>query len=1083
MSILFELERMERLVEDLNGLRRPVKLPVTSYRRKEGKDPEGTVCDTEGWEECSIEEPWKKLESHRWYRTVIEIPDELDGRHVEFLITTGREGQWDATNPQMLFYLNGKIVQGVDVNHREIFISSCAKAGERYDIAILAYSGSEPGDLMIRTDLVAVDDAVEKAYYDFLVPVQTARLLKKPDYENYRRILVKMGPAADALDLREPYSGRFYRSLETVEEILKREFYTNVNADAPVVSAIGHTHIDIAWLWTVEQTREKALRSFSTVLELMDRYPDYKFMSSQPILYQFVKEQAPELYARIKERIREGRWEADGAMWLEPDCNLPAGESLVRQIIKGEKFFQEEFGVSSKCLWLPDVFGYSAAIPQILKKCGIPYFLTTKIAWNQFNQLPNDTFLWKGIDGSRVFVFMPTACDFDKTLGLNISFTDTRNTTTYTGIINPNMTLGTFKRFQNRDLTEDTLMLFGFGDGGGGPTKEMLEEAERLKYGMPGIPRLVQENERDFLDRICSDISEKPGMPVWDGELYFEYHRGTLTSMGKNKRNNRKSEMLYEQLETVGVMSEILGGSYPSEVLKKGWDVILLNQFHDIIPGSAIEAVYDQTDKEYGEILSEGRAEAGKLAERIGRALWGSEAETEEGRGTIQDPAAISIAVVNSQGYKRSDIVEVKGISDRGICWAKDARGNCSPVQYTGEDSLIFFAEDIPAAGCKWYELVGESAFPAGQPDSPQKQCMGQWTGTYENAWYCAAFNSQMELTSLVAKDAGNELIKEGRKGNELMTYEDRPMNWDNWDVDMFYQRKPYGPDEVTAPVLKEAGPVRTVISISRRFAGSTVDQDIVFYRDLPRIDFVNHADWQNHHLLLRVNFPVDINASKASYEIQFGNVERETTRNHSWDTAKFEVCAHKWADLSENGQGVSLLNDCKYGHSIKDGEMGLTLIKSGTYPNTNADIGHHEFTYSIYPHKGRWQEAGTVEMAYDLNSPLLAAVLPSGSSAGNAWSYGLLTIRQPNCFLEMIKKAEDGNGYILRIYENSNTRTRMEVDLGFEVSGVEECDLLERPIRSLPIHIMPCPGFTDNIKPYEIKTYRLITKGKGEIS
>ena len=417
----------------------------------------------------------------------------------------------------MLFYLNGKIVQGVDVNHREILISPRANAGEQYEIAILAYSGSVPGDLIIRTELIQVDDAVEKAYYDFLVPVQVSRLLKKPDEENYRRILVKLGPAADALDLREPYSSQFYRSIEEMERIVKKEFYENVNTSSPVVSVIGHTHIDIAWLWTVDQTREKVVGSFSTVLELMDRYPDYKFMSSQPILYQFVKEQEPELYERIRDRVREGRWETDGAMWLESDCNLPSGESLVRQIIKGEQFFREEFGISNRCLWLPDVFGYSAAIPQILKKCGIPYFLTTKIAWNQFNQLPNDTFMWKGIDGSGVFVFMPTACDFDKTLGLNVSFTDTRNTTTYTGIVNPNMTLGTFKRFQNRDLTEDTLMLFGYGDGGGGLTKEILEEAKRLRYGLPGIPRLVQENERNFFDRIYHDIASKPGMPVWDG--------------------------------------------------------------------------------------------------------------------------------------------------------------------------------------------------------------------------------------------------------------------------------------------------------------------------------------------------------------------------------------------------------------------------------------------------------------------------------------------------------------------------------------------------------------------------------------
>lgn len=1070
MSTLFELERMERLLQDLEKLRRPGKIPVTRYYRREGKENGSPLGSTDGWELCQIQEPWTDLESHRWYRTTITIPEEFDKCHVEFLITTGREGQWDATNPQMLFYLNGAIVQGVDVNHREICISRNASAGETYQVAMLVFSGSVPGDLMIRTDLVTVDDQVEKAYYDFLVPAQTARLLNKPDPENCRRILVKLGRAMDALDLRQPYSPRFYASLEQVEAILKEEFYHHVRQEGPRVSAVGHTHIDIAWLWTVEQTREKVLRSFSTVLELMDRYPDYRFMSSQPILYQFVKEQEPELYARIKERVKEGRWEVDGAMWLEADCNLPAGESLVRQIIKGEQFFQEEFGISSRCLWLPDVFGYSAAVPQILKQCNIPYFLTTKIAWNQFNQLPNDTFWWKGIDGSRVFVFMPTTCDFDKTLGLNVSFTDTRNTTTYTGIVNPNMTLGTFKRFQNRDLTEDTLMLFGFGDGGGGPTKEMLEEARRLGYGMPGIPRLVQEPEREFFDRTFETIAHKPEMPVWDGELYFEYHRGTLTSMGKNKRNNRKSEILYEQLETMGVMAELAGGKYPEELIRKGWDVILLNQFHDIIPGSAIGPVYDQTDREYEEILTAGRDKAGEITGWLGEAGAGAQAGQSGNSGAGEAASQTAVIVVNTQGYERDDVAELSGL-EPGFFQVSDEEGNHYPLQYTSENQALFFAGKVPPVGYKRYYLEQHLGGRKAEPEYV-------WSGTFENPWYRAEFNERMELTSLVEKESGCQLLKEGRVGNQLLTYEDRPMNWDNWDIDMFYRKKPYGPDQVSAPVLKEFGPVRTVVGIRLEFADSVVEQDVVLYPDMPRIDFVNRADWKNHHLLLRVNFPANINASKASYEIQFGNVERETTSNHSWDTAKFEVCAHKWADLSENGLGLSLLNDCKYGHSIKDGEMGLTLIKSGIYPNEDADIGEHVFTYSIYPHKGRWQEARTVEMAYDLNVPLWTAVLSDGaycsggaSSAKRMPTWSLLSIDQPNCFFETIKKAEDGDGYILRIYENRNERTQMKVSLGFSVSSVEACNLKEEYVGDVELLE---DGFMDFIKPYEIKTYRL---------
>ena len=1054
MSIQFEVERMERLAADLDLLRISGQIPVTDYLRKEGKQEDGAICDTEGWTPCCISEPWSELCEYRWYRTRVQIPEEMGGKRVEIRFITGREGQWDATNPQMLFYVNGRLVQGIDVNHRQVLLEEKAKAGTCIDIAFLVFTGSVPGDLIIRTDLITVDWETEQAYYDFLVPVQTARLLKNSDYENYRRILTRLAPAADILDLRQPYTERYYASLHRMRDILKEEFYTKVDENAPVVSAIGHTHIDIAWLWTVGVTREKAVRSFSTVLELMDQYPNYRFMSSQPILYQFVKEQEPELYEKIREKIREGRWETDGAMWLESDCNLPAGESLVRQVMKGEQFFMEEFGIPSRCLWLPDVFGYSAAIPQILKKSGVPYFLTTKIAWNQFNQLPNDTFIWKGIDGSDVFVFMPTTCDFDKTLGLNISFTDTRNTTTYTGIVNPNMTLGTFKRFQNRDLTENTLMLFGFGDGGGGPTREMLEEAERLKYGMPGIPRLVQEPERVFFDRIHEEIASRPDMPEWNGELYFEYHRGTLTSMGKNKRNNRKSEILYEQLETLGVMGEAYGQEYPAEILKSGWDIILLNHFHDIIPGSAIESVYDQTDVEYAQIRQDGMCALSQLMDGIAEKIHGE--DTQNGEET-------TIFVYNTQGYDRDDVVcidaeKVKGWN-RHVTAMVDAEGNLSPVQYAANGYLLFFAQAIPSVGYKSFVPV------MGEPDAEQKKI---WDGSFENAYYRVQFDDQMRITSLVEKETEHEFIKEGTTGNRLVTYEDRPMNWDNWDLDMFYKKKPYEADEVSAPELMEAGPVRTVVRIRRRFADSTVDQDVILYPELPRIDVKTSADWQDHHVLLRTLFPVDVNSTKASYEIQYGNVERETTHNQSWDTAKFEVCAHKWSDLSEQGLGISLLNDCKYGHSVRDGEMGLTLIKSGVYPNENADIGHHEFTYAIYPHAERWQDARTIEMAYDLNIPLHTSMVEGADIRTES---SMIAIAEDHCFFETIKRAEDGDGYILRIYENKNKRSKIHIAVNLPVSEVIECDLMERPLAKVSFEN---GVLEDSIKPYEIKTYRL---------
>lgn len=1049
MGLQFELERMERLISDIKELRYPIRIPVIRYRMQNGKAEGGACCDTESWTEIDIGTPWSELDDHRWYRTTIVIPEEMDKKRVEFVITTGREGEWDATNPQMLFFLNGEIVQGVDVNHREVTITACAAAGDSYDIAILAYSGSVEEDLIIRTELAVLDEQVDQFYYDFLIPLQSARLLHGHDEDNCRRILTGLAPAADLLDLRKPYSQRFYESIARAGRIIAGEFYGVVDERAPVVSAVGHTHIDVAWLWTVEQTKEKVIRSFATVLRLMDQYPDYKFMSSQPILYQFVKDQEPEMYEQIRERIAEGRWEADGAMWLEADCNLTGGESLVRQLIKGQRFFREEFGIQSKSLWLPDVFGYSAALPQILKRSGIPYFSTTKIAWNQYNQLPNDTFMWRGIDGSEVFVIMPTTCDFSKELGLNISFTDTRNTTTYTGIVNPNMTLGTYKRFQNRDLTENTLMLFGFGDGGGGPTREMLENAKRLSYGIPGIPRLVMEFEQDYFDRTYETIAKLPQMPVWNGELYFEYHRGTLTSRGKSKRSNRKNEILYEQLETMAAMTMHGGIPYPAETIRRGWDILLLNQFHDILPGTSIPQVYEQADREY---------------EEIHRAGWQALNDIAKAAAAKLTTGSQAIVVFNTQGYERDDMVNLEIPQGIRIQSIMEEDGTECPLQYGEDGRLLFWADRIPPLGYKiFYYTLGEDS---------REVVLPSWEGVYENQWYRARFDERMELVSLYEKEAEKELIKEGEKGNQLAAFEDRPMNWDNWDIDIFYQKKKYEPDWVSPTEVVEHGPVRTTLKTSYGFEDSVVTQKVHLYRHCGRIDFETHGDWREHNVLLRVNFPVDINAVRAAYEIQFGNVERETTSNHSWDTAKFEACGHKWADLSENGAGISLLNDCKYGYGIKDGNLSLTLIKAGTYPNSEADIGSHDFTYSIYPHSGRWQEAKTVEMAYNLNVPLLAVLQGENLGQDVELPKSFLSCSRDNCFVEVIKQAEDGNGLIVRMYENKNSQCKAELTVGIPVKQVYSCNLMEENEEELAVD---GGRFQCVFKPYEIKTFRLI--------
>lgn len=1040
--MFFELERQQRILDDLKALIYSDKLAITQYEIKDGKE-----LELGEWRSFSTNEVWLGNDKHRWFQTKLIIPAAFDGKKVEYRISTGREGEWDATNPQALLYINGKVAQGIDVNHTCVSISSCAKAGESYDIRFLMYSGTKKEELILKTELLVLDTPTEKLYYDLLIPVDSAKVLSQGN-DFARKILLKASKAVDTIDLRKPYSDFYYQSVEKASALLKEEFYTKIDENAPVVSAIGHTHIDIAWLWTVSETREKVLRSFATVLRLMEEYPDYKFMSSQPILYQFVKEQEPEMYEKIKERIREGRWEVDGAMWLESDCNLPSGESLVRQIIKGEKFFADEFGIKSKSLWLPDVFGYSAALPQILKKCGIEYFMTTKICWNQFNMLPNDTFMWKGLDGTEIFTYMPTTTDYNRNLGLNISFTDKKNTTTYTGNINANMTLGTYNRFQNKDLQENTLMLYGFGDGGGGPTKEMLEQSKRLQYGIPGIPRIVKERESDFFDRTYANLKNNPDMPKWSGELYFEYHRGTYTSMAKNKWYNRKNELLYRDLECLSSTLLSKGYDYPVKTIERGWDILLLNQFHDIIPGTSIEAVYQVTDVEYEQILSDAKTEIDQKMDQLINTIAYREN---------------TFVVYNSLGYIRDDIVTLTVQAEKQVCCVKDFNGTTYPVQYIDDTTIIFFAKSIPSMGYKLFEVVYGQA---------PKTSENQLSNTYENEFYTVCFDDIYQITSLIEKQTGKEFIAKGKKGNQLLAFEDRPINWDNWDIDIFHKRKQYQMDHVKAPELIEDGAVRTCIKVTHCFIDSTITQYIYLYKDLPRIDFYNKVDWQQHNVLLKVGFPVEVNTNKATYEIQFGNVERETTANHSWDVAKFETCAHKWADVSENGLGISLLNDCKYGYDIKEGQMNLTLIKSGIDPNPNADIGEHEFTYSIYAHKGGVMDSGTIEMAYNLNTNLYTKFCSNGSVGSAQTEQSFLSVDKDNCFIEAIKQAEDGNGIILRVYENKNKREQATFTFSNSIDCIYECDLLENNLEKMDTtkHQMQIL-----IKPYEIKTYRIL--------
>ncbi len=948
-------------------------------------------------------------DAHYWFAFRVDTPPARSGRRLFLNLTTGKEGEWDATNPQGILYLNGKMVQGLDVNHTD----SPLDYGKSYDVMLYFYVGMHEDLVAVRPSVVEVDTEAEALYYDLKVPLDAAGVLG-PRSNDAIQILKRLETAERFLDMREPGSDAYYQGIARAREYLRRELYEGLSGKSDaLVSCIGHTHIDVAWLWTLAQTREKAQRSFSTVISLMKEYPEYVFMSSQPQLYAYVKEEAPALYEEIREAVRAGRWEVEGAMWLEADCNLSSGESLVRQIIHGKRFMKEEFGADSRILWLPDVFGYSIALPQILKKTGVTTFVTSKISWNETNKMPYDAFMWQGLDGSEVFTYFLTARDHTPE-GVN------DNGTTYVGYIRPSQVLGTWERFQQKEYNNETVITFGFGDGGGGPTRDMLEQQRRLAPGLPGFPATRIEKVGDLLARVRKNFDENRALlgrtPRWVGELYLEYHRGTYTSIAKNKRNNRKSELLFEEAEKAASADLVLlGGEYPARDLYKSWETILLNQFHDIIPGSSIFEVYEECDRQYAAIRS--------LGERI---LFGKL------RDLASHTGKKGVFLYNPHAFTAGGAVKIGGET--------------------------LYAGGVPAMGWKIVDpalLRKESRVTLGEK-------------TAENDFFRLTLDENGEW-SLYDRKNGREVFAEGEKGNKLEAFEDFPRAYDDWEITSYYKQKCWPVREISSlkPIRDGA---RAGFEITRPFSRSVITQRIWLYDDIARIDVENTLDWHDHHVILKAAFPASVHANAATYDVQFGNVERPTHENTSWDAAKFEVCAHKWADISDAGYGLSILNDCKYGHNAEGSTLKITLLKCGTYPNPEADQGRHEFTYSIYPHAGTWREADTVREAYLLNEPILA--FETGGGGGTLPDeYSFLSSDRKNVLIETVKKAYDSDDVIFRAYECENRRTETLFTPGFAVKRACLCDMLENEERELPVEN---GGIRYVMGNYEIATIKL---------
>ena len=1031
--------RIEALLKQLWCRAVIYREPLAGVERQEGKQSY-PACRAGDWSAFDPESGfWGGRDCYVWFRHRFTIPSELEGKVLWYSVEAGDSGYWQWANPQMCLYMNGRCIAGMDSNHRDVEFTECAAAKEEYEVYISGYTDTVYYErpVRFRPYLTAVEPETLSLYYDLKVAFETAHELDTDDLCRVD-LVAAVNAAFNLLALAEPDSDRFLASVRAASDYISRTVYqAQDGGKRGVVAAVGSTHIDVAWLWRYEQTREKARRSFATAIRLIDKNPEYIFMCSQPQLYAFVKEDDPALFEEVRRCVREGRWEVEGAMWVEADTNLTGGESLVRQLLFGKRFFHEEFGAESKVLWLPDVFGYSAALPQILKKSGVDYFMTTKISWNEFNKLPYDTFYWRGIDGSAVLShFIPTREKVQE---------EKDWMTTYNGVLNPSCVMGAWQRYQQKDLNREILCSFGHGDGGGGTSQEMVEYGKRIARGLPGCPKLHFSKVIDFYHRLEKDVAGNAKTPFWDGELYFEYHRGTYTSVAGIKRRNRKNEIRSHDAENLSVLSGVLLGdleqTYPAAALQRSWKLLLLNQFHDVIPGSSIGPVYRDA-YEHHEVIR------GITQDACDRAL-------DAIAGNLSAPAPC-VAVFNTLSFVRSAPVTFRYDTGRPLCLQRDGKRRNAALQADG--SWLFIAEDVPPKGYCTYEIV--------QADGKEPVFRAE-TDCLENEFYRLEFDRNSNLSRVYCKKEGRDMMQPGAVAGRLIAFEDNPRCDDAWNIMAYYEEKYTFVDDVQSARISECNAVRTVLCIERRFRSSRITQEYILYRGQPGIVLHCTLDWKEKDILLKLDFPVKVNTNKASFDIQFGNIERPVHKNTLWDFARFEVCAHKWVDLSDNGFGLTLLNDCKYGYDVSKEHIRLSVLRCATYPDPMQDKCFHEFSCMLLPHAGAADLPKISQAAYSFNDPLQARTLAVQGGTLPA-QYSLVRVDRDNLVIETIKKAEDSNAVVLRIYECANCGCRGTLTFGFAVQRAAESDLLEQ--NPVPVPVSGNQVLLD-FAPYEIKT------------
>ena len=965
------------------------------------------------WQPMNSSVSWKALTTVFW-RTRYE-PQTAPAEHEARI-------RFDIHNFEGMASLDGVPYCGIDGNHGETMAPQ--RAGELmieglsvpYARAVqkaLSQSGTFSG-----VSLVAVHRKAEQAWRHIKFAVDTVRI----ESDCRARELLKTA-TEEALFAVDPTGDRQTICSQMVAagaQLQKRIGAIGKDPERGGVFLAGHSHIDTAWLWPASETVRKCARTFSTVCRLMDQYPDFHFSCSQPQLFAYTKQHYPKLFEEIRQKVKDGRWHTTGAMWVEPDINMPSGESLVRQCLHGLDFFKKEFGTRPRVCWLPDAFGFSAALPQILARCDIPYFYTWKMYWQSEDRFPLSTFRWEGLDGSQVLAHVPF------TPGC------------YNGNPTPDELHKTWENCLQKGQHAEMLFPYGYGDGGGGPTSQMAETLARVD-DYPLLPKCRTGDEEQFFDDI---VAKGEVHDTWVGELYLEAHRGTYTTHGDVKKCNRRSEQLLRDAEILAAAAAWKATPVDDSSLDGAWKQTLTNQFHDILPGSSIALVYKDMERDARMAMD--------AAEQVATDAAASLTSIEDGQ---------TISLFNTMSWSRTDPVAMAVDSGHEKLQVVAADGSSVPTQIS-QGKLIFEPNAIAPFSVASFKLATRTV-------DEEESCLKIEKDRIESPHHLIEFSADGSISRLFDKKAQREVVPDGALFNELQFFQDGPQHEDAWNIEPDYEKGRYANEDKAEIEVIESGPIRGGVRIVRRFRNSTVTQEIQVYNNCQRIDFVTTVDWQDRQVMLKAAFPLTVRSGRSVSETQFGAVERVTHSNTSWDREKFEVCAHRWVSLSEPGFGVSLLNDCKYGHDFTSERIRITLLRGPTWPDPQADLGEHQFVYSIITHKGDWVAGETVRRATELNAPMRVVDGRAAMETGQSW----LTVDGMDVVVSALKRASDGDGWIVRVYEPHGARGQITVRPLIDLKSVTETNLVEEDEHDVAVEQN---GFAAELSPFQVKTFRL---------